>query len=167
MGLTIIFSALFSVRKCSFRVVNTSSCSDASQLPNALCLFVQKLWRIYQLFNVASFRRVRITERDVLAPFVALFSVNTALLTSWNIVDPLRSELLVVEDEEWKTYAACRSVSVGYIFMYSVGAVNGAGLLMACWQAYKTRHIRCVLKVLWDRNYCTNFLLTLSCGHCR
>jgi hypothetical protein len=91
---------------------------------------------------------MRVTERDVLGPFVVLFSLNTALLTAWNVVDPLRSEREVVEDEEWKTYATCQSVSAGYIFLYSVAAVNVVGLLMACWQAYKTRHIRCVLIAL-------------------
>ena len=96
---------------------------------------------------MASFRRMRVTERDVLAPFALLFSINTGLLTAWNVVDPLRSERLTVEGEEWKTYSTCRSDSVGYIFMYCAGAVDVAALFMACWQAYKARHIRYVLKV--------------------
>ncbi|CAB9513891.1 Gamma-aminobutyric acid (GABA) B receptor (Partial), partial [Seminavis robusta] len=112
MGLVVIFSALYS-----------------------------KLWRINQLFNVASFRRMKVTERDVLLPFAVLFSLNTALLIAWNIVDPLRSERLAVEGEEWKSYAACRSDGVGYVLMYTIGAVNVAALLMACYQAYQARNI--------------------------
>jgi hypothetical protein len=112
MGLTVTFAALFS-----------------------------KLWRINQLFHATSFRRLRVTERDVLMPFAGLFTLNALLLIVWTIVDPLRWERLAVEGEEWKTYGTCQSDDTGYILMYLIVAVDVCALLLACYQAYRARNI--------------------------
>ena len=112
MGMTVIFSALFS-----------------------------KLWRVNKLFSTATFRKLVVKEKDVLAPFALLFSLNAVLLITFNVVDPLRSERLTVEGEEWKSYSACRAGTVGYALMYSISAVNMVALLLACYQAFRARNI--------------------------
>ena len=112
MGMTFIFSAIFS-----------------------------KLWRVNRLFSAQSYRRVVVRERDVIAPFVLLFTLNTVLLITWTVIDPLSSERLPVEDEEWKSYAACRTGDVGRGLMYSIAGVNMLALILACYQAYRARNI--------------------------
>ena len=112
MGMTVIFSALFS-----------------------------KLWRVNKLFSTSTFRKLVVKEKDVLAPFALLFSLNAILLITFNVVDPLRSERLTVEGEEWKSYAACRAGTVGYALMYSISAINMVALLLACYQAFQARNI--------------------------
>ena len=77
---------------------------------------------------------MRVTERDVLAPFCVMFSLNVILLICWTAIDPLRYERVSVEGEEWKTYGACRSDNGGYIFLYLIGTVNFCALLLACYQ---------------------------------
>ena len=59
MGATILFAALFT-----------------------------KLWRINKLFHAERFHRMKITERDVIGPFLVMFVLNLILLIAWTVVDP-------------------------------------------------------------------------------
>jgi 7 transmembrane sweet-taste receptor of 3 GCPR/5'-nucleotidase, C-terminal domain len=100
-----------------------------------------KLWRINRLFGAQRFQRLVVTEREVLGPFLLLFATNVTLLTAWTIVDPFQWTRNAVPGEEWKTYGACTSQGIGYIFMGLIAFVLFVALVLACHQAYKARNI--------------------------
>lgn len=101
-----------------------------------------KLWRINKLFHLGNFRRRKVDEKDVLAPFAILFSLNFGLLLSWTLVDPLLWTRQAVAGEPWNTFGMCQSSGAGgTTFAVLVSAVNIAALALTCWQAYKARTI--------------------------
>ncbi|CAB9513893.1 Metabotropic glutamate receptor-like protein [Seminavis robusta] len=100
-----------------------------------------KLWRINRLLHAPRFERLMVTEKDVMGPFLVLFTANVALLLTWTLVDPLQWTRRPVEDEPWKTYGSCSSNGIGYVFMGLIGLLLLTALLMACYQAYKARDI--------------------------
>jgi gamma-aminobutyric acid type B receptor len=52
-----------------------------------------KTWRVNQFFHSSSaFGRMKVTERDVLAPFAFLLTCNFIVLISWTLIDPLTYE---------------------------------------------------------------------------
>ena len=52
-----------------------------------------KTWRINLLMKSASkFKRVKITETDVIKPFAVLMTANVVVLAVWTAVAPLRFE---------------------------------------------------------------------------
>ena len=101
-----------------------------------------KLWRINRLFNATrGIRRVVVTHKDVLAPFVGLFTLNFGILLAWTIADPLRWERFTVGDEEWNTYGTCVGGTVSIILVSCLAAINVGALLLMCTQAYLARNI--------------------------
>jgi hypothetical protein len=108
----------------------------------AFSALFSKLWRINQLFNSTSaYRRVVVRPQDVLKPFLMLFSINTALLIAWTIVDPLKWERFDIDGQEWNTYGTCVGGNAATVFVSLIAAVNVAALLMTCIQAYSARNI--------------------------
>jgi hypothetical protein len=108
----------------------------------AFSALFSKLWRINQLFNSTSaFRRVVVRPQDVLKPFLMLFSINTALLIAWTIIDPLKWERFEIDGQDWNTYGTCVGGNAATVFVSLIAAVNLAALLMACTQAYAARNI--------------------------
>lgn len=56
----------------------------------AFSALFSKTWRINKLLHsAASFRRVKVTEMDVIKPFAFLMSANVILLILWTILSPL------------------------------------------------------------------------------
>ena len=49
--------------------------------------------------NAAKFKRIKVTPRDVIKPMAALLSLNIIVLTVWTVVDPLRSEVEIVDTD--------------------------------------------------------------------
>jgi hypothetical protein len=107
----------------------------------AMSALISKLWRINLLFHVHAFRRVEVRERDVIAPFVILFSLNSVLMLVWTLVDPLTWVRSSVNGQSWNTFGACRSGTGGIVAAALVGALNGTALVLATIQAYKAREI--------------------------
>jgi hypothetical protein len=113
LGFTIAFSALFS-----------------------------KLWRINKLFHNPSFRRVKVTEKDVLAPFATLFTLNFAVLLTWTLIDPVYWSRNQVGGEQWNTFGSCKiGGTAGKTSFALIAAFNVGALFLACYQAYKARNI--------------------------
>jgi len=102
-----------------------------------------KIWRINKIFHNPRFRRVTVTETDVLVPFAVLFAVNVALLLAWTLSDPLRYKRLSVESSNpWNTYGTCQYEKRWTIsFIVGIIAVNFGAILLACAQAYRARQI--------------------------
>lgn len=119
IGFTLVFSALFS-----------------------------KTWRINQAFRgtSSSSSRARLTETEMLIPFLVLMSINVCILAAWTAVDPLqyRREADIARDE-WNrviaTYGVCKSDNSS-AFLIPLLVVNAFVLILANWQAYEARNIQ-------------------------
>jgi len=112
----------------------------------AMSALFSKLWRINKLFG-SKMRRMIVTERDAIAPFVGMFTSNATFLIVWTIVEPLQFVRVASKSEPWNTYGVCRSKTdgthgvVALVMMILVGAVNAFSLCLACYQAYQARNI--------------------------
>lgn len=91
--------------------------------------------------------RVKVTACDVLAPFSALMSLNVLVLIVWSALDPLvyvRSNDSGLDG--WSrvisTYGGCQCENA-WPYVAPLGAVNLGVLILANWQAYRARKIRC------------------------
>jgi hypothetical protein len=79
--------------------------------------FFSKTWRIYQLMQGARrFRRVKVTVKDVMLPFVALMLANIIALTCWTVISPLSYVRRPHPGtDDWNrvisTYGTCQSTS--------------------------------------------------------
>jgi len=102
-----------------------------------------KIWRINKIFQNPSFRRITVTEADVLVPFLILFTLNFALLLTWTLYDPLRYERLRVDKSNpLVTYGTCRFEKESTVGLaVGVLAVNFGAIILACAQAYRAREI--------------------------
>ena len=105
-----------------------------------------KTRRVNKIFHSKEhFRRVTVTQREVMVPFLVLFLVNVILLTLWTVYDPLtyvRTELPGMDG--WNriiaTYGSCQSDNV-LPFLLPIAAVNIGILVFANWEAYEARDI--------------------------
>ena len=87
------------------------------------------------------FRRLKVSEKDVLLPFAVMFSTNVLLLLLWTILDPLFWSRITVSETE--TYGTC-NVSKNHVWksiLIVLGLVNGTALVLANVEAYKARRI--------------------------
>lgn len=119
LGFTITFSALFS-----------------------------KAWRINRIYRSKSPRqRMKVSKRDVMVPFLVLFSVNVFVLTLWTLMEPLKYERFDHKGVDgWNrvisTYGACASDDWSLPYIITLGCINLGVLLIANWQAYESRSIQ-------------------------
>jgi hypothetical protein len=102
-----------------------------------------KIWRINKIFLNPQFRRIIVTETDVLVPFAVLFALNFALLLAWTLYDPLRFERLPVDSTNpFNTYGTCKFEHDGTIgIAVGILSVKFGAILLACDQAYRARQI--------------------------
>lgn len=105
-----------------------------------------KIWRINKIFrNAKGFKRVKVSEKDVLAPFLVLFILNVILLIGWTAVDPLHWVRSYQDGRESlnSSYGYCtsenRKVSLG--FGISLVLINISALILANVEAYMARNI--------------------------
>jgi hypothetical protein len=114
LGWTIVFAALFS-----------------------------KLVRMCMVFNSAAhFRRVTVTEKDVLHYLAILLACNLVLLLVWTFVTPLKWTR--VQTSRTESYGKCIATGnrvAWHIIISLVTVVNGIALIMANVQAYRARRI--------------------------
>ena len=102
-----------------------------------------KLRRVNLIINSAKkFRRLKLSEKDVLLPFVLLFSSNFVLLLIWTLVDPLYwDRVMISETESYGTCTADLDSSTWKITLSLIAALNGVSLILANVEAYKARNI--------------------------
>ena len=107
-------------------------------------------WRINKFFHSkSSFGRLKITEFDVLMPFLVLLTLNFIVLICWTVIDPLRyqREFLLGTDywnREIASVGRCESENaVAYLVPLALGKYtygDGEDLLesaIGCWQLKK------------------------------
>jgi 7 transmembrane sweet-taste receptor of 3 GCPR len=114
LGWTIVFAALFS-----------------------------KLVRMCMVFNSAvRFRRVTVTEADVLHYFAILLACNLVLLLVWTFVTPMKwTRLQTSRTESYGKCVATGEKVAWHTIISLVTVVNGIALIMANVQAYRARRI--------------------------
>lgn len=88
-------------------------------------------------------RKVTVKERDVLAPFIVVFSVNCILLLCWTIIDPMRwFRQPINEGDLSNTFGLCKSTgNASKVFAGLVALTNLVALILACVQAYRARKL--------------------------
>jgi len=117
-GLTITFSALFS-----------------------------KTIRINRIMSeTRQCHRVKVSATDVMLPFAVLLTLNVMILVLWSILDPLTYVRTDYPGKDgWQrtisTYGACRCEHP-WAYLTPLALINLGLLIMANWQAYKSRQIR-------------------------
>ena len=114
IGLTVIFSALFS-----------------------------KLWRINQIFHGAqAYRKLRVTETSVLGPFMLWFSLNSILLAFRTAFFPYEYTRVEVDGNPADTVGTCQDIGVGNALMFMGNfLVTFSAFVATAWQAWKARDI--------------------------
>jgi len=101
-----------------------------------------KQWRINRIFHNPRFKRIKVTERDVIPPFVGMFTCNIAFLLCWTLLDPLKWEHVTVDD--LNSYGQCSPEGDGTIataFVSLLAGVNVLALTLSNIQAYRARMI--------------------------
>ena len=109
----------------------------------AMSALFSKLWRINKLFQNPNLRRMKVTVKDVIAPFVVLFVVNFVALLTWTLVDPLQWDRREIEGQTNQSYGGCHSGGnpVSVSMMCIVGVVNFSAFCFACYQAFRARDV--------------------------
>ena len=118
----------------------------------AFSALFSKTWRINRIFKSKDrFVKVKVTERDVMIPFIVLLFLNILVLSLWSALAPLHYVRLPNPGtDDWNrvisTYGACQSEtdrkggSVPYLVI--LGAINLGVIIMANVQAYQARGIQ-------------------------
>jgi|NOAtaT_6_FD_contig_81_2363372_length_2330_multi_3_in_0_out_0_1 ABC-type sugar transport system substrate-binding protein len=113
-----------------------------------------KTWRIVRIMhNSERFRRVKITAKQVLYPYVILLIANVIILTCWTVINPLVYRRVEHKNSTdlWNRVneSAGRCVSSNpedsggaAPYLGSLAVINGGLLLTANIMAYRSRHIR-------------------------
>lgn len=105
-----------------------------------------KTRRVNMIFHQnTAFGRVKVSERDVLVPFIVLLSLNVIILALWTFIDPLTyTRFDEYGRDGWNrvisTYGVCQSDNQEY-FLVPLAIVNIGVLVLANWQAYEARDI--------------------------
>lgn len=119
----------------------------------AFASLFSKTWRIHQIFkNAKSFRRVQVTPRDVLMPYIVLMVVNVITLLCWTFISPSKYVRLPLPGtDDWNrvisSYGACSSKHSGAYggalpYIIILLCVSGTVLVIANIYAYRSRDIQ-------------------------
>lgn len=103
-----------------------------------------KLWRIHRLFSATrKGQRVKLTEKDVIAPFAVMFLFNFTVVLIWNLWSPLKFVRVQVLDEPWSSYGNCQSddETLGIVLTAIAFLVNVGPLAAASYMAYQVRNV--------------------------
>eukprot|EP00814_Leptocylindrus_danicus_P000473 CAMPEP_0116042512 /NCGR_PEP_ID=MMETSP0321-20121206/25738_1 /TAXON_ID=163516 /ORGANISM="Leptocylindrus danicus var. danicus, Strain B650" /LENGTH=948 /DNA_ID=CAMNT_0003523011 /DNA_START=76 /DNA_END=2922 /DNA_ORIENTATION=+ len=116
----------------------------------AFSALFSKTWRINKIFhNPDKFKRVKVTAKDVLMPFVCLMSANLVVLSMWTYFNPLqwtrkvKGEVDILGLSTPETYGLCTGEDYTLTILFSglLAAVNITIVLFANVQAYQCRNI--------------------------
>lgn len=105
-----------------------------------------KMRKFNRLLRAAvGFQRVKVTNKEILAPFAILLTLNVIVLSLWSVFDPLQFVRNPNPGTDgWNriisTYGACRSENVEW-YLAPLGIINLSVLCYANYQAYISRKI--------------------------
>lgn len=104
-----------------------------------------KVRRLHQIFEASkSFQRVRVTPRQVILPFLVLFSLNVVVLVVCTLADPMRWERRPLDDDPSNnaSLGSCRTQSwIGRACLWSLTLLNFGALVLALSQIFRARGI--------------------------
>jgi len=87
-----------------------------------------------------SFRRVKVSVKDVLPPLIALLFLNCLFLSIWMIFDPLR--WIRISTDQFNTRGKCKSEGVvSTIMLTLICLVDLSAVLLANVEAYRSRNV--------------------------
>jgi len=114
LGWTIVFSALFA-----------------------------KIWRVNIVYrNSMKFRRLQVSEMDVLLPFGIMFTANLIILLVWTLLDPLYWDRIPLSElQSYGTCTADGNSPVWKVCISLLAILNGLALFLANFQAYQARNL--------------------------
>jgi len=88
------------------------------------------------------FRRIKVSETDVLKPFFCLLSANLVLLIVWSLVDPLQwTRVNKSKTVSYGTCSADNDSTAWKVIVSLLAAANGLTLILANVAAYRARRI--------------------------
>lgn len=92
--------------------------------------------------NVITFKQVKVSERDVMAPFALMFTANMILLVIWTVADPLSwKRNSISATESYGTCSADPDSAVWKTVLTMLSVLNGVSLIGANVEAWKARKI--------------------------
>lgn len=106
-----------------------------------------KTWSInQQVFADPNLRRVRISNRDILLPFLTLSSLNTTVLVVWTILAPLEWKRVPLDgtDEFGRgrhSYGTCTEGNAFIPFVAVLLVINLSALLLGNFLSYRARTV--------------------------
>jgi hypothetical protein len=102
-----------------------------------------KLWRINKIFSGSqSYRKIRVTERDVIVPFIVIFTLNVALLITRTVLGTLHFEWKTIDNNPANMIPSCECGGTAeLVLMLSNYVVTGVAFILTCVQAYIARNI--------------------------
>ena len=105
--------------------------------------FFSKLWRINKIFQGAHhMRKLKVTERDVMWPFLFWFILNCIILTLRTWLAPAKFERVAVDGFPADTVATCKYDGALSVSLYLANlAVTLSSFFAAAYQAYRARNI--------------------------
>ena len=100
-----------------------------------------------QIFNGKQFKRIQVSAKDVIKPFVALMILNVTVLTTWTIMNPLtwHRDVLGYIDEygrQIESIGRCQADMKEWTpYIAALFTTNFTIIIIANYQAYRARHI--------------------------
>jgi len=113
-----------------------------------------KTWRVNKIFhNPNRFKRIKVTEMDVMKPYIFMMGINLLVLSCWTAIAPLTyNRYDAVGTDDWNrvisTYGICTSESESkatddfWPFLGVILVINISLLVIANVQGYKARSIQ-------------------------
>lgn len=140
-----------SVQACSIACMATPWLVSVGFVTAFSALF-SKIWRVNMIFNNPNrFSRIKVTEKDVIAPFGLLMTANIITLICWTVINPLVYKRLASSGtDHWNRvytsfYGSCvastDSAGGAFPFIIVLVVINCTVVVIANVQAYQARHI--------------------------
>eukprot|EP00584_Thalassiosira_punctigera_P010290 CAMPEP_0172545676 /NCGR_PEP_ID=MMETSP1067-20121228/15545_1 /TAXON_ID=265564 ORGANISM="Thalassiosira punctigera, Strain Tpunct2005C2" /NCGR_SAMPLE_ID=MMETSP1067 /ASSEMBLY_ACC=CAM_ASM_000444 /LENGTH=649 /DNA_ID=CAMNT_0013332467 /DNA_START=297 /DNA_END=2243 /DNA_ORIENTATION=+ len=141
----------YSTQACSIACMATPWLASIGFSTVFSALF-SKIWRLNKIFhNPKSFERIKVMEKDVIAPFAVLSTANLITLICWTVINPLVYERKAsAGTDQWNRvyqsfYGEClsRTDAAGAGLPYSIilWVINFIPVIVANVQAYQARFI--------------------------
>lgn len=101
-----------------------------------------KIWRVNQLLKAStSFKRVTVSERDVLVPFAIILFLNVTLLLLMTLLDPPHWQRIQTSETDSSGTCWRHDSKESKVILILLAVVNLAAVLLANIQAFKARAI--------------------------